>query len=195
MSLMLGDDMPADLLSGGPSRARGPQGEVPRFYMRTVPDREKSATEGRPCHKSAPYVEIRVPGDKTLTVDSPVTETHKHRFPREFAAFEAGEKEQITGTPLSVWPRISSPEVEDLKHLRIRTVEELAAVADGNLQALGAGGRSLRDEAKAWLEAAKGTAPISKMQAELSAMRETNDALRAQVEEMKKALAHNGKGK
>lgn len=197
MTLMLGDDMSAELLSGGvPPRGNGLKGEVARFYMRTVPDPEKSAEAGRPVHTSKEYVEIRIPGDKTLTVDVPVNDTHKRRFSAGYAAFKAGDKEQVVGTPLSVWPRISAPQVEDLKHMKIRTVEELAAVSDGNLEALGRGWRSLRDEAKAWLEAAAGTAPISKLQAEIAQKDERLAALALEVENLKKDLARLGnKGK
>jgi hypothetical protein len=193
MTLFLGDEMPADLLSGDGPKVRGAKGEVARFYMRTVPDAEKTSEAGRPIHKSVEYVEIHIPGDRTLVHDVPVQEKHKQRFQREWAAFKSGDKEQIVGTPLSVWPRISSPQVEDLKHLKIRTVEELAAVSDTHLSALGTGGRSLRDEAAAFLEAAKGTAPIAKMQAAIVERDEQLAALKARVEELSKALERKGK--
>jgi hypothetical protein len=194
MTLILGDEMPADLLSGGGTpKTRTAEGAVARFYMRTVEDKAKSAEAGRPIHKSAEYVEIRVPGDRSLVHDVPVQDKHRQRFPREWAAFKAGDREQIVGTPLAMWPRISAPQVEDLKHLKIRTVEELAAVTDAHLQALGTGARMLRDEAAAFLEAAKGTAPIAKMQAALTERDEKIAALQTQMEELKKALDRKGK--
>lgn len=196
-SLQVGGELPADLLSGGPQHlATGPSGgERARFYMRTVRDEAATAAQGVPRHKSVVYLEIRVPGDKSLLVDRPVRDEDQHRFPREWYAFKAGDTEQVVGIPLSLWPSISAPRAEDLKAQKIRTIEELAAVSDANIQALGLDGRKLRDDAIAFLEATKGAAPLAKLQAELSKKDEEMQALRLQLAEVQKTLERHGKAK
>lgn len=187
--VMLGGVIDEGLLSGSTGPVPRVKGEVIRFYNRTVPDANKSTSEGRPVHASRPYIEIRVPGDRTNVVDRPVTEADKQRFAHHWLQFQAGNTEQVVGTPLEMWPRISAPQVEDLKHFRVRTVEQLSEISDNHLQALGPDGRALRDEAKAWLEAAKGTAPIARLQAALGARDNEIAALKQQVESLQKAMA------
>lgn len=192
--VMLGGAVDESLFVGGHTPAPRVNGEVAFFYLKTVKDPARSADAGRPIHASVEYIKIRVPGSRD-EVDRPSRPEDYTRFSPAYAAFKAGDKEQVTGTPLKVWPRISEPQVEDLRHLKIYTVEQLASVADSNLQALGPGGRSLRDEAKAFLELAAGAAPLSRMQAALDKRDEEVAALRQQVEDLRRALEKQGKGK
>jgi hypothetical protein len=176
------------LLSGGGPPPPRTSGEAVKFYKRAVKDEALSAENGRPVHVDREYITIQIPGDKTNVVDRPVMERDTRAYAQQYAAFKAGDSEQVVGTPLSQWPRISAAQVEDLKFFKVRTVEELAATSDNHLGALGIDGRRLRDEAKAWLEAAKGTAPIAKLQAQLEARDNELAALKQQMADLQKAL-------
>lgn len=177
--------MPADLLLGGKAPKAG--GFI-RFYNRTVKDEAASAAAGRVVHKTVAYIEKRTPGDKTNEVHRPARPEDKAEFPRQWASFEAGDREQVTGTPLSIWPYLNEARVADLLAVRIRTVEELAAVTDTHLQSLGLDGRRLRDAAQAWLEAAKGMSPVSKLQAEMARKDEQIADLTRRLDEMSKHM-------
>lgn len=194
-SVMLGGDMPQDLFSGGGAPAPRLHGEAVRFFMRTVVDQVATLAAGCPKHKSAEYIEIRVPGDKTNVVERAVRPNDTVLYAHAYAAFKAGDKEQVVGTALEHWPPAAAHVVEDLKHLKIRTVEQLAAVSDANLPALGIGGRSLRDQALAWLELAKGGEPIARMTAENEALRQRIDGLTVELEGIKAAMAKQSRGK
>ena len=89
-------------------------------------------------------------------------------------------KEAVTGTPLEAWPVITRSQVEELKHFRVRTVEDLAALSDA-ATASGMGLQSLKQKAKAFLEAAAGNGG-AKFQAAI----EQKDAQIATLEKMVK---------
>jgi hypothetical protein len=186
--LMIGGELPAHLVQD-PNNRRSMEGKVlVRFYSRTVPDAEETEKQGRPVHKSAPYVQIRVPGDRTNEPDRPVQDKDKQRFPKAWAAFIAQKEAPVSGTPLEAWPQISAPEVADLKAQRIHTVEELAAVGDAHLGNLGHNGRRIRDSARVFLEHAQGLAPLARLQAENAKKDEQIAALSAKVEELARLI-------
>jgi hypothetical protein len=70
-----------------------------------------------------------------------------------------------------------------LSYLKIRTVEELAAINDGNMNQVGPY-LALRQVARDWLENAKSTAPVSELRAKNVAMTEELKTLRDIVKEM-----------
>lgn len=193
--LMLGGEMDSGLMEGGQMHARREAREIVRFYMRTVQDKTATEQAGCPKHKSVEYVEIRIPGDNRQVVDRPVRDSDKAQYRDAYMRFQAGEKEQVVGTALEDWPPIAKHVVEDLRALRIRTVEQLAAVSDGQLHALGMGGRALRDQAKAYLELAAGGAPISRLTAELEDLRKELAAEKARNEEFRKERERERAGK
>lgn len=136
-----------------------------RFYRRPKQDEAESAAAGRPIFHDTDYIQIRIPGDTTSEVDVPVTETHKQRFAAQFAAYKAGQdQDAASGTLLRAWGQLSESRCEELAYFKIRTVEALAGVHDGNLQAMGPGAREEREKARAFLEAAKSAAPITALQ-------------------------------
>lgn len=147
-----------------------------RFHMVSVQNNFETERQKRPIFEDIPYIEIFVPGDSTLTVDTPVREEHKKRFPMHWAHFQNthGEDTREIGTPLAQWPRLKPSQVEELRALKFFTVESIAGVSDANLQRLpaitGVSGHTLREAAKRFLEIAH------------------NDAAVAQYEERAKAI-------
>lgn len=152
------------------SRDAGDKTVYVKFYIRPVQDDAESAKAGRPIYKDREYVEIRTPGDQNNVIQRPVSDMDRQRFRGAYKAFKDGNEEQIIGTPLTEVPWITRSQVEELVHLRIRTLEHLAAVNDG-LSAKIPGLYQLKDKAKAALATAEGQAPITELQKQLDEMR------------------------
>lgn len=148
--------------------------------------------EGRPIYDEEEYIEIVTPGDKTNVVDRPVRPADKRQYAQQYAAWKAGDEEQLSGTPLTMWPAVSRSQVEELKHFRVRTVEQLADLSDANLQNIGPI-RDLRERAKDFLATAKGNAPTEALRAQLADEKNRREALERQVQELVAASQKKGK--
>jgi hypothetical protein len=136
------------------------------FFNHPRKDEEKTLAEGRPMFNEEAYVRIIVPGDKDSIIIRPARDMDKQRFAKQFAAFEAGEGEVHEGTPLRAWPMITRSQVEELKFFSIYTVEQLSELADVHVQKfMGVG--ALKEQAKAYIQAAKDAAPLVQMNAAL----------------------------
>jgi hypothetical protein len=186
------------------SDPNGPKVYV-QFFIPETPfdsDIDANATkeQGRPIYKSNEYVRVTMPGDP---LNKPVCLAHEKRFfdrrsgqrlsyaeayAEEYRMFKAGLAEQIVGTPLTELPAISAAKRAELKALAIHTVEALASLDGQNLKRLGMEGNSLKGLATAYLEKAKGSAMDAKFAAE-------NAALKAQIEELQKAVKQIAAGK
>lgn len=160
------------------------------FRMEAVHQGHKSAVEGRPIYEDAPFIRIMFPGDRTKTVDRPVNDTDKQRFPRQWEAFQKQEEQVASGTPITEWPPVSKSQALELKALNIHTVEQLAAISDSACDSF-LGARGLREKANAWLSKAKDNAFISEMQERMARLEADNTALRDQL----KQLGSKGKDK
>ena len=175
----------------------GKKSQYASFHMGAVPDPEKSAAEGRPCFKDVPYVKIMVAGDRETVINRPVWDDPMHqnsdtnRFPEEWARFKKGlsEAEQHGGTPLALLPGITKGQVMEMAHFNAHTVEQLADMADANVLKF-AGVLKLREEARAYIERAKGAAPEKRLREELEKRDNEIDLLKKQMAEL---LAKKGK--
>lgn len=153
-----------------------------KFYTRPVPDEAKTAEEGRPMYKDREYIEIRTPGNQNNIIQRPVSELDRQRFRQAYMAFKAGESEQVIGTPLTEVPWITRSQVEELSHMRIRTLEHLAGLND-EVCSRHAGLYKLKQRAALAIEEAGKTAPIAKMQKENEELSNRLAALQATVDE------------
>ena len=171
------------------------------FYKRSMKQEDESIAAGRPIYKEFDFVRICVPGDNLTEIDTYAQESHKQRFPRQWAHYQnqvAGQ-EMIIGTPIEQWPLVTRSQAEELKGIKFRTVEDVANCSDQQLQRIGmiAGmsPHSFREKAKAFLNLASESAEISAREEELSKLREENakikaetDAKLAQMQEQMSAL-------
>jgi hypothetical protein len=155
-----------------------------RFYLRPVQSATKSAEAGRPIFDDREFVEIRAPGNATTTIDRPVSDMDRARFPRQYALFKAGAAEQVIGTRLTEVPWITRSQVEELSYLKILTVEQLSVVADQACTAV-PGLYELKRRATSFLEAAEKAAPFTALAAE-------NTALKNEVETLKQTVKEQG---
>lgn len=166
-----------------------------RFHMHPRKDEDRSTKEGRPIFADTEYVEITVPGDKGNQIDRPARDDDRQRFPRQYAAFKSGKGETHNGTPLSEWPQVTRSQVEELAYFRVKTVEQLAELSDGNARNVGPI-LALRQKAKDFLEKAKGGAVESRLRAELDERDSKLAAMQAQIDALiadKKAPAGKAK--
>ena len=122
-----------------------------KFYLHLSEDSSKSAEAGRPVFVEKEYVEIRSPGNETNIINRPVSDLDRNRFPRHYKMFKEGIADAVIGTPLSEMLWIKRTTAEELKHLKIITVEHLAAVTDDVCGRM-AGLYDLKAKAKAYLE-------------------------------------------
>ena len=151
-------------------------------------DGKASATAGRPIFREREYVRIITPGEKNTVFFQPATEQHKRRFPKAYAAFKSGSAVAEQGTPLEQWPQMTRGQVLSFRAIGIHTVEAMAAVHDGNVEALGHGGRELREQAIAYIRQAEDTAAVQKMAAEKQVMADQMASLQAQIVDLASRL-------
>ena len=157
------------------------------FFNHPRRDVEKSNEEGRPIFHEEVYVRIMVPGDKDSVVIRPARDMDKQRFPKQLAAFEKGEGEIHDGTPLKAWPMITRSQCEELKFFGVYTVEQLAELADVHVQKfMGVG--MLKQQAQAFIQQAKDSAPLVQLNAAIDAKDSEIAALNQAVEELKEMV-------
>jgi hypothetical protein len=158
------------------------------FYKRSVKQEDESIAAGRPIFKEFDFVRICVPGDNLTEIDTYAQNSHKARFPRQWAHYQnqVGSQEQIIGTPIEEWTLISRSQADELKGIKFRTVEDVANCSDQQLQRIGmiAGmsPHSFREKAKAFLNLANDSAEVAQREAELQALRAENDKIKAETE-------------
>lgn len=152
-----------------------------RFEAVAKQNMVRSAQEGRPIYEKQIVLFVRHPGEKDETAVT-AQEHHKYEFSRAWEAFQAGEKVDPDGTPLSVLFPTAPQIVAHLRALHIFTVEMLANTSETALNRIGMGAREYHDRAVKYLEHAEKAAPLHKVEA---ALRERDDeiaALKAQVQ-------------
>jgi len=162
------------------------------FFMHPRKDEDKSVAEGRPIFKDEEYVRIMVPGDKDSIIVRPARDMDKGRFAKQYAAFQQGEGEVHEGTPLKAWPMVTRSQVEEMKFFGIYTVEQLAELADVHVQKfMGMG--NLKEQAKAFIQAAREGAPLVQLNAaveqkdaEISALQQALAELQDTVKDLQK---------
>lgn len=161
----------------------------PRFYMQAVENKFRSEEEGRPIFDEREMVEIRLPGDRLSCYVGYVTDEERNRWPEAYAAFKRGEQRAAHGTPLEHWPVLSTGKVAELKAMGILSVEELAAVQDNTIIRMGMGARELREQANAFINAARDGAGVAQYAAENERMKEQLALVQQQLAELLAANA------
>lgn len=170
---------------------------VALFKTISEKDEAESKKAGRPIFRDVEAVEIRSPGDRLRVgvypahsfshweVDRESGEqrqvTYAERFSAQYRAFKERRHQVQSGTPLEELPFLTQAKRSELKALSIYTAEQLAALDGQNLKTLGMGGRELKNQAQAYLDAASGSANAVRIAAENAALRERIAALEAEV--------------
>ena len=159
-----------------------------QFYKKSVKQDIASDEAGRPIFKEFDFVRIMIPGDNLTEIDTYAQESHKQRFPRQWAHYQnqVASHEDIVGTPLDQWPQITRSQAEELRGLKFHTVESIADCSDQQLQRIGmVAGMSphnFRLKAKAFLNLATDSAEVAHREAEMQALRQENDKIKAETD-------------
>lgn len=161
----------------------------PRFFIDSVQDMVASENEGRPIYRDEERVEIFMPGNPYTRPVERVSNEHKQRWPKEYAAFKDGIEMSPDGTPLEEWSILKRSQILELKGLGFKTVEHIRDMDDHAIQRIPMYGRRLRELAEVFLDDASRIAMTNKLSAENDKKDAEIAALRHQVEEMGK-LTH-----
>ena len=67
------------------------------FYKRSMEQKDESIAAGRPIFKEFDFIRICVPGDNLTEIDTYANESHKARFPRQWAHYQnqVGSQEML----------------------------------------------------------------------------------------------------
>ena len=156
----------------------------PHFFKEATLNEARTKAEGRPIYEDVEFVEVNYPGDKNQKLvrlaDEPIRNngpSYIDLYPDHYAAFKRGEARAVSGTPLEHWPILTTSRVAELKACNILSVDELAEVGDSILGRLGPGSRELREQARAFLEAAKGGAVVASMAHEIANLKKLVESL------------------
>lgn len=169
------------------------------FYSKSVHQPFQSEKEGRPIFKDVDFVTIHTPGNQLNIIKVPVDESHKFRFPKQWARYEAGKKgdEQTIGTPLSQWPILTPAQCDELRAMKFFTVDQIAGASDEQIQRIGmAGGMSplaFRDRAKRFLTVAHDNAEVERYNAELKKRDDEIAEMKRQLETLTQAQSATDK--
>lgn len=123
-----------------------------------------------------------------------------------YTAWKAGREAPVDGTPLAVLNSIGLEQADFLRARGVKTVEDLAALTDTNIQQLKLSGlRNYIAEARRWLEAsdsrkvvamiAEKDREIVNQQAQLSEQQEQIQAMMRQMEEFSRAMTAQAEAK
>ena len=159
-----------------------------QFYKKSVKQDIASDEAGRPIFKEFDFVRIMIPGDNLTEIDTYAQESHKQRFPRQWAHYQnqVANHQDIVGTPLDQWPQITRSQADELRGLKFHTVESIADCSDQQLQRIGmVAGMSphnFRLKAKAFLNLANDSAEVAQREAELAQVKEENAKIKAETD-------------
>ena len=165
-----------------------------QFFRKPMLQPGLSEQEGRAIYKEVDFIRIMVPGDKLSIVERPVDSIDSRRFADKYEKWKAGQGNAVEGTPLSSLPKMTPSKVEEYKFFGLHTVEQLADAND-NLGQKFFGFHEDKRSAKAFMELAKGNAPLEKMNQELKERDAKIEELAAQVDALMKMANAKGKSK
>ncbi len=137
-----------------------------RFQVDDIVDEEATKANGYTSYKKIERVYIRIPGSHEERIKK-VTREHKLRFPRAWAAYQAGVKDGAHGTPLKECAVLSATDVSMFTHHGVMSVEQAVALSDENIGNMGHGVRTVLERVKSWWEARQSQKPLAEMKAQI----------------------------
>jgi len=156
-----------------------------QFYEEPLEIRYKSAQAGHPVYEMRDFIKIHTPGSELNKVVSVVEESHKRRFPRQWAHYQnTKQNAPVEGWALEKWPQINAAQVKELKYHNVFTVEMLAGLPFGTVQGLGMGYVELQEQAKIAMKAAKDASFVTSQAAELAKRDKEIEVLKEQMAQL-----------
>lgn len=155
------------------------------FFMFAVRNNFKSKEANRPIFEEKEFIRFFMPGGGTW--EREVKPKDIQERPKQYQAFKDNQEQIDDGTPLNMWVLLNKAQVEELKALGIRTVEELAEASEAILQG-GLGIRKLQGKASSWLKATKQKAFATKLTDELEKRDEEIEMLKKQISKLQQTF-------
>lgn len=124
------------------------------FFDKAVQNTRESREKGYPVFDDVLFIKIQVPNQVDCQ-PRPAQDKDKQRFPLSWSAYQTGKEPAESGFPIEQWPQVTVSQVEMLKGLNVKTVEQLAELQDSGLHRLGQGGTTLKVQAQKFLSSAK----------------------------------------
>lgn len=180
---------------------KAPDGNYVHFEWTTEKNEAVSEAEGRPMYdkillmhvvspgspKSAPahVVEREKPGGKPEPV-----KFFEARYGAQIEAYKRAEVGgELAGTPLDQLPFLDISTRATLRALQVHTAEALADLGEQGVQNVGMGARMWKQQAVAWLEAAKGGAPMTRLLADNDRLTDENKRLTEALDALAQRVA------
>lgn len=173
-----------------------------RIYDKAVENEAKSVAAKRKIFDDVVFIEIQcMPISRTKQgdiVDRPLREEDKHKYPHAWQAYLARKEGKEYGpgyTPLTEWdtPHLTEGRKEELRALKIVSVEQVANMPDGVVNILGDNARELKAAAERELkhaaERAKTDAPVMELKGQLEELEVERELLKDELAELKKVVA------
>jgi hypothetical protein len=175
-----------------------------RFFTQPVKNNFQSEQHGRAIFDTGLFVEVITPGSTESMPQFQIelqlcqeagggvktNHTYYERFKAQIEAYKSKNgKYRLDGTPLSQWPNIDVGTVATLNAANIQTVDQLANVSDGNLGSLGVGGRTLREQARQFLQSRQFGVPSAQVGADIARKDERIAELEAENAMLKARVA------
>lgn len=176
-----------------------------RFEQRAVEDRSQEISKGKYGFRNVDIVKITVPGQKDIVeryaedwlADLQV-QAENGRIPSEwpdkfadaYARWKKGQEMPLDGTPIRGW-NVLSPAIQETLILHgILTVEDLAAISDEAVRAIGTGAITFKQKAAAWVRESTSVGSVAAENASLKRDQESMSALiAAQAEQLSQMRA------
>lgn len=158
-----------------------------QFSMFPELDQDASAKEGRPIYKESVYINVMVPGERDI-VHRRAWERDYERFPQQYAAFmNKQNQDTASGTPLKMVPWLTLGQVKELEFFNCYTLEQLANMPDSHTAKFMQMNK-LKQLAKDHLQAAKDSAPLTAMRAEMDDKDNRIATMEKQIQDLIKAV-------
>jgi hypothetical protein len=152
----------------GDSR-KGDEHLAVRFFRKAARDDVASAAEGIMRFKEVDMIQIMVPGDRDNVIVRPAGAGDINRFGKQYEDWKRNStSEQLNGTPLELWGKLSLAQVEEYRYIGVRTIEQLSQLSDSACMKM-PGSLDLKRRAAEFISLQKDEAPLRKVQAELEA--------------------------
>lgn len=177
------DPSDSEFFAPAPPQQRGPRPML-RFFSEPVELPGKSEQEGRPVYIERDFVGITNPGSRDEVVRRAEDKAKEDEFIAwAYKKWKATQEQVVDGTPIETVPFLNKAQVLELKALAIHTLENLALAPDTAMQRM-MGLRDLKKKAEAYMEAAKDSAVVTRMQSELDKRDRTIEMMKKQMEDM-----------
>lgn len=141
------------------------------FYDEAIKNEQETEKRGVPVFDEKVFINIKIP-NSIDDISRPATDADKKRFPQSWQAYLTGREPTDSGFPLEQWPQLTVSELKVCHAVGVKTVEQLANLADSGIHRLGVGGHTMKNRAKKFLS------DVGEM-----------DRLRARVQELEAKIA------